>query len=58
VIDIPPGVYPGSDRLPVLVAVGDLLSVAGGAVLFALLATLYPSRKATALRPAEGLRYG
>jgi lipoprotein-releasing system permease protein len=57
-IEIPPGVYPGSDRIPVRVAWEDLLLVAGGTLAVSLGATLYPSRKAMRLAPVNGLRYG
>ena len=57
-IEIPPGVYPGTDRVPVLVAWQDLLWVVGGTMTVCLGATIFPARKAVALHPAEGLRYG
>jgi lipoprotein-releasing system permease protein len=57
-IDIPPGVYPGSDRIPVRVAWQDLLTVIGGTMAVSLTATLYPSRKAMRMPPVNGLRYG
>ena len=57
-IEIPPGVYPGSDRIPVRVAWQDLLLIVGGTMAVSLTATLYPSRKAMRLPPVNGLRYG
>ena len=57
-IEIPPGVYPGTDRIPVLVAWQDVLWVVGGTMAVCLGATLVPAHKAVALRPSEGLRYG
>ena len=57
-IEIPPGVYPGSDRVPVLVAWQDLLWVVGGTMAVCLCATLFPAHKAVALKPVDGLRYG
>jgi len=57
VIDIPHGVYPGSDRVPVLVAWSDVLWVIGGTMAVCLGAAIYPAQKAMALPPAEGLRY-
>ena len=46
------------NRVPVLVAWQDLLWVVGGTMVVCLGATLFPARKAVALDPAEGLRYG
>jgi len=56
--EIPPGVYPGSDRVPVLVDGMDLAWVVGATLLICLVATIFPARKATALKPVEGLRFG
>jgi len=56
--EIPPGVYPGSDRVPVRLSVRDLGLVLGATWLACLVATLFPARKATALSPVEGLRRG
>ncbi len=53
---IPPGVYPGSDRVPVLVNWMDLLLVVGATMAACLAATYIPARKAAALHPADGLR--
>jgi lipoprotein-releasing system permease protein len=58
VFAIPPGVYPGSDRVPVRVDWLDLAWVVGATLAICLGATLFPARKATALRPVDGLRYG
>lgn len=58
VFEIPPGVYPGSDRVPVRIALTDLAWVVGTTFAICLVATLFPARKATALKPVEGLRYG
>jgi len=55
--EIPPGVYPGSDHVPVEVAPLDLLWVVLATFIACLLATLVPARKATALEPVEGLRH-
>ncbi|MCZ6646492.1 MAG: ABC transporter permease [SAR324 cluster bacterium] len=57
-IDIPPGVYPGTDKVPVQVAWLDLAWVAGGTMVVCLAATILPARKALALQPVDGLRYG
>ncbi len=53
---IPPGVYPGSDRVPVRVEWLDLTWVLIATFLTCLAATWFPARKARALQPAEGLR--
>jgi lipoprotein-releasing system permease protein len=58
VFAIPPGVYPGSDRVPVRVAALDLMWVVLATFATCLAATLFPARKAMALRPVEGLRAG
>lgn len=56
-IDIPPGVYPGGDRIPVLIDWGDvgLTTVASFVICF--LVTIYPSTKAARLQPVDSLRY-
>ncbi len=56
VIPIPPGVYPGSDRVPVQVAVWDIAMIVAGSMGVCLAATQFPSRKAVALKPVDGLR--
>lgn len=55
-IRIPSDVYQLS-HLPFTVLPFDLAVVIGGAVVICFLATLYPSRQAAALDPAEALRY-
>jgi lipoprotein-releasing system permease protein len=55
-ITIPSDVYQVS-YLPFQVQPDDLLIVLGGAVLVCFLATIYPSRQAARLDPAEALRY-
>lgn len=55
-IDLPPGVYHIS-KLPVKMEVVDLLAIVFFSVLISLVATIYPSRKAAGLDPAEALRY-
>lgn len=55
-VTIPSDVYQVS-YLPFQVQPGDLLIVLGGAVLVCFLATIYPSRQAARLDPAEALRY-
>ena len=56
-IEIPPGVYPGTDRIPVLVSATDMLLVVGGALTVCMAAPILPARQAMALLPAEALRY-
>jgi lipoprotein-releasing system permease protein len=55
-ISIPSDVYQVS-YLPFKVLPGDLASVIVGAVIICFLATLYPSRQAARLDPAQALRY-
>ena len=56
VITIPSDVYQVS-YLPFKVQTGDLVAVVLGAVLVCFVATLYPSRQAARLDPAQALRY-
>ncbi len=58
VVEIPPGVYPGSDRIPVRIDWRDLLLVAGGTMVVCLAATVYPATRAMRMRPVDGLRQG
>ncbi|HJU44934.1 MAG TPA: lipoprotein-releasing ABC transporter permease subunit [Vicinamibacterales bacterium] len=55
-ISIPSDVYQVS-YLPFKVLPGDLASVIAGAVIVCFFATLYPSRQAAKLDPAQALRY-
>ncbi|MFW6005150.1 MAG: lipoprotein-releasing ABC transporter permease subunit [Desulfonatronovibrionaceae bacterium] len=55
-IQLPPDVY-YLDHLPVLHQTPDLIIIAAAALLLCFLATIYPSRKASNLNPAEALRY-
>ena len=55
-IQIPSDVYQVS-YLPFRVLPGDLVSVIVGAVIVCFVATLYPSRQAARLDPAQALRY-
>ena len=48
-------VYP-MDYLPSQLQVGDIVTVSGGVLLLSLLATIYPARRAAAVRPAVALR--
>jgi lipoprotein-releasing system permease protein len=43
--------------LPFLILPGDVVAVVAGAVVICFLATLYPSRQAARLDPAQALRY-
>jgi lipoprotein-releasing system permease protein len=56
VITIPSDIYQVS-YLPFKLLPGDLIAVVIGAVLVCFLATLYPSRQAARLDPAQALRY-
>lgn len=49
-------VYP-IDFLPSELSLRDVVVVAGGVLCLALLATLYPARRAAAIQPAEALRH-
>ncbi|MPY86643.1 MAG: lipoprotein-releasing ABC transporter permease subunit [Luteitalea sp.] len=55
-ITIPSDVYQVS-HVPFQIEASDLVIVLGGAVLVCFLATIYPSRQAARLDPAEALRY-
>jgi len=55
-IELPPDVYHIS-TLPVKMEALDLVTIALSAIVISLVATLYPSRKAAGLDPAEALRY-
>jgi lipoprotein-releasing system permease protein len=56
IIELPSNVYPMS-TLPIKVVPEDVIVVAIVAVLITLLATLYPSWKASTVRPADALTY-
>jgi lipoprotein-releasing system permease protein len=56
IIRIPAGVYPGSDRVPVLVSMTDVAIIVVGSMAVCLAATQFPTRKAVALKPVDGLR--
>ncbi|MDH4120996.1 MAG: ABC transporter permease [Deltaproteobacteria bacterium] len=55
-VSIPAGVYPGSDRIPVLVDWRDIVVVAVATLGVSMTATWYPANKAMALKPVDGLR--
>jgi lipoprotein-releasing system permease protein len=56
IIELPPNVYPMS-TMPIKVVPLDVSVIAVSAIIITLLATLYPSWKASRVRPAEGLSY-
>lgn len=51
-------VYIFSDKLPVRMEVTDIVMIVVAALIICFLATLYPSFKASRLKPVEALRYG
>jgi len=55
-IELPPDVYM-MDTLPVIIEPLDLAVIGAVSMLMCYLATIYPSRKAASLVPAEALRY-
>ncbi len=57
IVDIPPGVYPGGNRIPVLVDWSDVGLTTLCSFIICLLVTLYPSSKAARLNPVDPLRY-
>ncbi len=56
IIELPSNVYPMS-TMPIKVVPADVSVIAISAILITLLATLYPSWKASKVRPAEALSY-
>jgi lipoprotein-releasing system permease protein len=56
IIELPSNVYPMS-TMPIKVVPMDVTIIAGSAILITLAATLYPSWKASKIRPAEALTY-
>ena len=57
IIDIPPGVYPGGNRIPVLIDWFDVALATAASFTICILVTLYPSYKASRLNPVDPLRY-
>ena len=57
IIDIPPGVYPGGNRIPVLIDWVDVLLATLASFTICILVTLYPATKASRLNPVDPLRY-
>ena len=55
-IELPPNVYPMS-TMPIKVVPLEVAMIAVSAILITLAATLYPSWKASRIRPAEVLSY-
>lgn len=55
-IELPPEVY-ALNTLPVQLNTTDVTLIAASAIIISLVATLYPSRQAAKLEPAEALRY-
>ncbi|GIT09586.1 MAG: hypothetical protein CM1200mP30_32160 [Pseudomonadota bacterium] len=53
IIDIPPGVYPGGNRIPVLIDWFDVALTTLASFVICLLVTLYPSTKASRLNPVD-----
>ncbi|WP_028584711.1 lipoprotein-releasing ABC transporter permease subunit [Desulfogranum mediterraneum] len=56
IIELPSNVYPMS-TMPITVVPSDVIIIAVSALAITLLATLYPSWKASKVRPAEALSY-
>ena len=57
IIDIPPGVYPGGNRIPVLIDWFDVSLSIICSFTICVLVTLYPASKAAKLNPIDPLRY-
>jgi len=57
IIDIPPGVYPGGNRIPVLIDWYDVALATVASFTICILVTLYPASKASRLNPVDPLRY-
>ena len=57
IIDIPAGVYPGGDRIPILIDWMDVIITTVASFLICMLVTLFPSTKASRLSPVDPLRY-
>ena len=57
IIDIPPGVYPGGNRIPVLIDWFDVALATFSSFTICILVTLYPATKASRLNPVDPLRY-
>ena len=55
-IKLPENVYT-LDHLPIIISVSDVLIIGVSAMILCFLATIYPSRQASSLKPTEALRY-
>jgi lipoprotein-releasing system permease protein len=56
IIKIPPDVY-FVDHLPVQLQFTDLLTIIGGSIAVAFVATIYPSLQASRLEPVDAIRH-
>ena len=57
IIDIPAGVYPGGNRIPVLIDWLDVALATVASFTICILVTLYPATKASRLNPVDPLRF-
>jgi lipoprotein-releasing system permease protein len=57
VIDLPPGVFPLGNRLPVLVEFSDILAITAASFFICLSVTLFPASQAARTDPVETLRW-
>ncbi len=57
IIEIPPGVYPGGNRIPIAIHWGEIALTGICSFLICFLITIYPASKAARVQPAESLRY-
>lgn len=56
-IEIPPGVYPGSNHVPILIDAWEIVTIALISFMICLLVTILPAFKAARIEPAESLQY-
>ncbi|MGK0289273.1 MAG: lipoprotein-releasing system permease protein [bacterium] len=57
IIDIPAGVYPGGDKIPMMIEPWQIVTVAIVSFLICFFVTILPSYKAAQIDPAQGVRY-
>ncbi len=57
IIDIPPGVYPGENRIPLSIEWIEIGITAFISFMICFLVTIYPAFKASHVQPAEALQY-